>query len=70
MGKSMEMGLSDLILYSVILNWKKFEKCSAPSDMYHMVESVQGSREAALKLFLFYLKAIVRGKRAVEVMCC
>ena len=40
--------------------------------MYHMVESVQGNRKAALKLFLFSLKAIGRSKRgpqcAVEVM--
>ena len=61
-----------LILYSVILNWKEFEKCSAPSDMYHMLESVQGNREAALKLFLFSLKAIGGSKRgpqcAVEVL--
>ena len=34
-------GVEQLILYSVILNGKEFEKCSAPSDKYHMVESVQ-----------------------------
>lgn len=54
-----------LMLYPV-LDWKELEKCIAPSDMFQKLEAVQETREEALEIFVFSLKAIGRSKRGPQ----
>ena len=66
------MGRLKLLLYP-LLPWKELEPCTTPSQMYHLLKSGDDTRENALQIFLFALKAIggsTRGKysfkKAVE----
>ena len=57
------------VLYPV-LRWIELEKCVRPSEMYHLLEASLESREKALQMFLFALRAIggsARGKHCAEV---
>ena len=56
------VSLLKLLLYP-LLHWKELEKCTTPSQIYHLLESSQETREKALQIFLFALKAIGGSKR-------
>ena len=65
-----EEGVSRLkLLLYPLLPWKELEKCTKPSEIYRMLESTHETREEALQIFLFALKAIggsKRGKQCAE----
>jgi hypothetical protein len=65
-----EKGVSRLkLLLYPLLPWKELEKCTKPSEIYRMLESTQETREEALQIFLFALRAIggsKRGKQCAE----
>ena len=56
-----------LLMYAVLKPvWKELAKCEKASAIYHMLEGHLGSKEKAMQMFLFALKAIGGSKRGKQ----